>query len=236
VYAYAQEPFNRIKKELLKECKSLGPGDRVLILGNSREPCLATKKDEKAFMGFWSKHIFLPAPDYASRRVSVGAQGHMFSWTRRIVWLCNARTATDLHNGEAGRAGDRATALTPHAHGALKTGTQCCAPYLPLLTPQLLWPSLVERHGGRLLIDFDLSTLALISESYTSGAIDMVVHSMLTKRRLERLKTVHIDIPEIMQWLCKVEPLSREQDELLRKWSDKTPVSEWSDVPRMSQL
>jgi hypothetical protein len=90
---------------------------------------------------------------------------------------------------------------------------------------QLLWPSLVERHGGRLLIDFDLSTLALISENYTSGAIDMVVHSMLTKRRLERLKTVHIDIPEVMQWLCKVEPLSKEQDELLRKWQDKTPVS-----------
>jgi hypothetical protein len=68
-YPALQEPFNRIKKELLKECKSLGAGDRVLVLGNSREPYLCTKKDEKAFMGFWSKHIFLPAPDYASRRV-----------------------------------------------------------------------------------------------------------------------------------------------------------------------
>jgi len=35
-----------------------------------REPYLATKKDERQFMNFWSKHIMVPAPDYASRRVS----------------------------------------------------------------------------------------------------------------------------------------------------------------------
>eukprot|EP00967_Tisochrysis_lutea_P059601 scaffold76000_cov20-Tisochrysis_lutea.AAC.1 len=39
-----QEPTNRIRKELLKECKQLGPGQRVLIIGNSREPYLATRK------------------------------------------------------------------------------------------------------------------------------------------------------------------------------------------------
>lgn len=32
----------------------------------------------------------------------------------------------------------------------------------------------------------------------------MVVHSMLTKRRIERLKTIKPDLPEILQWLCKV--------------------------------
>jgi len=39
-----QEPANRIRKEFLKECKQLGPGQRVLIIGNSREPFLATRK------------------------------------------------------------------------------------------------------------------------------------------------------------------------------------------------
>ena len=34
--------------------------------------------------------------------------------------------------------------------------------------------------------------------------LDMVVHSMLTKRRIERLKTIKPDLPEILQWLCKV--------------------------------
>lgn len=76
---HLQEPYNRIKKELLKECKGMAPGERVLVVGNSREPFLCTKKDEKALMGFWSKHIFLPPPDYASRRVrgQEKGEGHM---------------------------------------------------------------------------------------------------------------------------------------------------------------
>lgn len=64
-----QEAFSRIKKDLIKEVKALRPGDRVLVVGNSREPWLAAKKDEKAFLGFWSKALHLPLPDYASRRV-----------------------------------------------------------------------------------------------------------------------------------------------------------------------
>ncbi len=75
-----QEPFSRIKKDLLREAKALAPGDRVLIVGNSREPWLAAKKDERAIIGFWSKALLLPLPDYASRRVRVyvsmrGGQG-----------------------------------------------------------------------------------------------------------------------------------------------------------------
>lgn len=152
----SQEPYNRIKKEMLKEVKGMGPGERVLLLGNSREPFLCTKKDEKAFMNFWAKTVFLPAPDYASRKV--------------------------------------------------------------------LWPGLFERHGGRLNHNFDLPTLSHISDGYSSGGMDMVVHSMLTRRRLERLKSDPVTLPEVLQWLCKVEPMSKEQDEALRKWCDKTPA------------
>jgi IQ and AAA domain-containing protein len=65
----AQEPYNRIKKEMLKEIKGMGPGERVLIVGNSREPWLCAKKDEKAFMSFWGRMLFMPLPDYASRKV-----------------------------------------------------------------------------------------------------------------------------------------------------------------------
>ena len=83
--------------------------------------------------------------------------------------------------------------------------------------------------------------------------MDMVVHSMLTKRRLERIKAVPINIPEIIQWLCRVSmillilfpctavvpcgavfslpflfmqvnPMSKEEDEQIRKWMDKTPA------------
>jgi hypothetical protein len=68
--AISQEPFSRIKKELLRELKGLAPGDRVLLVGCSREPWLAAKKDDKAFMGVWSKALHMPLPDYAARRVS----------------------------------------------------------------------------------------------------------------------------------------------------------------------
>jgi hypothetical protein len=71
----SQEPFSRIKKELLRELKGLSPGDRVLLVGCSREPWLAAKKDEKAFMGVWGKALHMPLPDYAARRVSGEVQG-----------------------------------------------------------------------------------------------------------------------------------------------------------------
>lgn len=64
------EAFNRIKKEMGKEMKGLGPQERILILGCSSAPHMCVKKDEKAFISFFDKHIYLPLPDYASRLVS----------------------------------------------------------------------------------------------------------------------------------------------------------------------
>ena len=39
---------------------------------------------------------------------------------------------------------------------------------------QALWPGLFARHGANLGTDFDLTTLAHITDGYTSGAMDMV--------------------------------------------------------------
>ena len=63
------EAFNRIKKEMVKEMKGLSPEEQVLLIGCSAAPQMCVKKDEKAFMGFFDKHIYLPLPDYASRLV-----------------------------------------------------------------------------------------------------------------------------------------------------------------------
>ncbi|KAF6264066.1 hypothetical protein COO60DRAFT_270081 [Scenedesmus sp. NREL 46B-D3] len=151
-----QEPFSRIKKELLRELKGLAPGDRVVLVGCSREPWLAAKKDEKAFMGVWSKALHMPLPDYAARR--------------------------------------------------------------------LVWPGLFARHGGKLAYDFDLSTLAQLSEGYAAGALDAVVSGLLTPVRRERLKLQPVDIPEILHWLCRVQAVAPEVDEALHKWADRTPA------------
>ena len=69
---------------------------------------------------------------------------------------------------------------------------------------QLLWPGLFARYGAPLLVDFDLSTLAHITDRFSSGALDCVVRSLLTKRRLERVPYEKVGIPEILQWLSKV--------------------------------
>lgn len=39
---------------------------------------------------------------------------------------------------------------------------------------QAIWPRVIERHGGEVDAKFDFSTLAHISEGYSSGTIDQV--------------------------------------------------------------
>jgi hypothetical protein len=39
---------------------------------------------------------------------------------------------------------------------------------------QLIWPGLFARHGGKLAYDFDLSTLAQLSEGYAAGGVLVV--------------------------------------------------------------
>jgi hypothetical protein len=40
-----------------------------------------------------------------------------------------------------------------------------------LVRLQLIWPGLFARHGGKLAYDFDLSTLAQLSEGYAAGSV-----------------------------------------------------------------
>jgi SpoVK/Ycf46/Vps4 family AAA+-type ATPase len=63
-----RESAGRIKKDLLKEVKALKPGDRVVVIGNAREPWTCAKKDHKAFCGFFDKIFVSPAPEYGARR------------------------------------------------------------------------------------------------------------------------------------------------------------------------
>jgi SpoVK/Ycf46/Vps4 family AAA+-type ATPase len=149
------EPFTRIKKELLKEVKALSPGDRVLVIGNSQCPQLCQKKDEKALMEFFQKHVYLPLPDYASMR--------------------------------------------------------------------LLWPGLVTRHQGSLDVDFDLSTLAQLSEGYSAGTINLVCRTLLSERRVAKLERKPLAVREILMALAKFPPVSKEQDQELRDWQNRLP-------------
>ena len=63
-----EEKLDRIKKDMIKEMKTVKAGERLIVIGHTKEPQLCVKKDEKAFIGFFSKHIYVPLPDYASLR------------------------------------------------------------------------------------------------------------------------------------------------------------------------
>lgn len=66
--ASLQEQPNRVKKALKKELKQLKGGERVVLLGISREPYIAQKKNEKALYDFFNKFVHVPLPRYADRR------------------------------------------------------------------------------------------------------------------------------------------------------------------------
>ena len=81
------EAFNRIKKEMVKEMKGLGPEEQVLLIGCSAAPQMCVKKDEKVFMGFFDKHIYLPLADYASRLVRIAVLLPSCLWLLRLIML-----------------------------------------------------------------------------------------------------------------------------------------------------
>ncbi|KAL3702245.1 hypothetical protein R1sor_020267 [Riccia sorocarpa] len=63
---------NRIKRALSKEMKGIWPGDRVMVIGCTNRPQdMAGKtgpnKKTQTFLKFFSKRIYCPYPDYASR-------------------------------------------------------------------------------------------------------------------------------------------------------------------------
>ncbi|KAG8506149.1 IQ and AAA domain-containing protein 1-like, partial [Galemys pyrenaicus] len=56
----------RIKKDLSKALRQLAPGDRVMLIGTSRQPQLA---EIKGLCRTYERILFMPRPDYASRYV-----------------------------------------------------------------------------------------------------------------------------------------------------------------------
>ncbi|XP_069853199.1 IQ and AAA domain-containing protein 1-like isoform X2 [Dipodomys merriami] len=62
---FKMEP-KRIKKDLTKALRLLGPGDRVLLIGTTEQPYLA---DMKGLCRAYERILYIPRPDYASRYV-----------------------------------------------------------------------------------------------------------------------------------------------------------------------
>jgi hypothetical protein len=60
------EPGARILKDMAKEMKDLAPSDRVVLIGESKQPWLCEKGDQKKFLSFFKLLVYVPICDYGS--------------------------------------------------------------------------------------------------------------------------------------------------------------------------
>ena len=60
------EPGARILKDMAKEMKDLSAGDRVVLIGESKQPWLCEKGDQKKFLSFFKMMVYVPICDYGS--------------------------------------------------------------------------------------------------------------------------------------------------------------------------
>ncbi len=60
------EPGARILKDLAKEMKDLSPSDRVVLMGERKQPWLCEKGDQKKFLSFFKMLVYVPICDYGS--------------------------------------------------------------------------------------------------------------------------------------------------------------------------
>jgi SpoVK/Ycf46/Vps4 family AAA+-type ATPase len=60
------EPGARILKDMAKEMKDLSASDRVVLIGESKQPWLCEKGDQKKFLSFFKMMVYVPICDYGS--------------------------------------------------------------------------------------------------------------------------------------------------------------------------
>jgi hypothetical protein len=63
-----------------------------------------------------------------------------------------------------------------------------------------------------------------ISDGYTVGAILEVIKEVMTCKRVLQLRVQPLTHVELINSLCKLEPVYKEEDEAFLQWFLKTPI------------
>jgi hypothetical protein len=63
-----------------------------------------------------------------------------------------------------------------------------------------------------------------VSDGYTVGAILQVIKEVMTCKRVLQLRVQPLTHVELINSLCKLEPVYKEEDEAFLQWSLKTPI------------
>ena len=197
------EPFNRIKKDLLKlvrgqhsvlpscgcpthvlhserqlwtavQMKTLTPQDRVLLLGNARDPTMCVKRDADALKALFPTRILTPLPTPASR---------MVSWRPCSTAAGVGCLPPALHT----------PCLRQPPEKGVHQGCQSWQPRLalPVLTGlmrQVIWSGLVQQLTGRPAARLDVSSLSHLSGSYAPGTMRKV------GPRVRRIQQAHTEL------------------------------------------
>ncbi|XP_055990788.1 IQ and AAA domain-containing protein 1-like [Sorex fumeus] len=87
----------------------------------------------------------------------------------------------------------------------------------------VLWKQMVE---AKVLpnLSLDFSSLAKVSDGYTSGAIVQSIQAVLTDRRLLHMSLQPLVASEFMGQLAKRDPVYIEEEEAMKDWYFKTPL------------
>uniref|UniRef100_A0A3Q0RT95 IQ motif containing with AAA domain 1 like n=1 Tax=Amphilophus citrinellus TaxID=61819 RepID=A0A3Q0RT95_AMPCI len=89
----------------------------------------------------------------------------------------------------------------------------------------ILWKQLIQKHGGEVTKALDLSSLAKISDGYSSGHIVQAIQSVVTKPRVIRQAKRPLTAAEFVTPLSKIDPVFQEEEEALKvNWYAKTPL------------
>nr|XP_046247355.1 dynein regulatory complex protein 11 isoform X2 [Scatophagus argus] len=87
-----------------------------------------------------------------------------------------------------------------------------------------MWKQLINKQGGEVTKDLDLSSLAKISDGYTPGHMVQVIKSVVTKRRILQQANKPLTAAEFVPPLAKIDPVFQEEEEALKNWYAKTPL------------
>ena len=99
-------------------------------------------------------------------------------------------------------------------------------PFPDYSTRRLMWRNFIERYGGKLVIDFPLSTLSHISAGYAAGAIHRTVKLVLTAHRVANLDRRPLKIQDFVGPLSYCECTMNDTYEEYAKFSDWISGSE----------
>ncbi|XP_047113172.1 dynein regulatory complex protein 11 [Schistocerca piceifrons] len=86
-----------------------------------------------------------------------------------------------------------------------------------------LWKELLFQFSG-VNRQFDTAAMTKLSDGYTVGSILKVVQDVMTCKRVLQLRIRPLTHAELINELCKQEPVYKEEEESFMQWYAKTPI------------